>query len=117
MWLTASHGAANPLPPGAPPEVLLIEDPPVLISIPGETLSALPMTLPETETATLPTLAPTLDLKSAALDRRSFYRSYRALATSNRLDPMAPGPSKELPEPATSLLFAVGLALLARRPR
>ena len=117
LSLAASHAAANSLPPGEPPEVLLIEDPPVLVSIPGELISALPPTLPPAVAAEPPVLPTVLDLKTTAVNRRSFYRSYRALASSSSLAPLAPGPSKELPEPATPLLFAVGLSLLASRRR
>ena len=118
LWLAPGQAAAISLPPPELPEpLLLIEDPPVLISIPGEVLGALPIALPIAAEAEPPALTASLDLKTTAVSRRSFYRSYRALASSSSLDPLVPGPSKELPEPATPLLFSVGLVFLASRRR
>jgi hypothetical protein len=106
------------LPSHEPTSLFMNEEPPRIISLPGNVIGVAPHRVDLTP---LQGAASRDDPTSAAHAsiRRSFYRTYRALAASNtlkRLDPTVPGTS-QLPEASSSILLMAGLAFLVTRRR
>ena len=117
LWLLPGQATATPLPPSEPAKLTVVEDAPLLVSVPSGVVGAVPTMLPLAPKTAPRGEAGAAKQKPTAFVRRSFYRNYRGMAAQSLLAPVVPGPAQQLPEPATPLLFAVGLLYLARLRR
>ena len=101
-----------------PASLLLAEEPPRTISLPGNVIGVAPHLVDLTPTRSTTSLGQPTSAAHPSI-RRRFYRSYRALAASRTLKRLDPTLSRasQLPEASSSILFVTGLAVLLARRR